>query len=319
MASLRVCCYSNRMGQRDGGGSESHAITIGVFDGVHLGHQELLRRTVLRASERTLRSAALTFSPHPRSVLQGPDSAPPALSTLADRLARIGAAGVADAVVLSFDRELASLSARDFLLRVQATTPFALLIVGENFRLGRGREAGIAELREIGRSDGWEVEPVPPVVLDSEPVSSSRIRRSLGVRGDVEAAARLLGRPFEIVGEVVAGAGRGRSIGVPTANIAVEAGLLVPANGVYYCSATTNHGDGEELRGVLNVGIRPTFDAGARSIELHILDWSGDLYGGRLRVKFLRRLREERKFESVQALLEQIRGDIDRARVLREG
>jgi riboflavin kinase/FMN adenylyltransferase len=293
----------------------SYALTIGTFDGVHLGHQEVLHRTVASAERRNLTPAALTFVPHPRTVVRGGEQLP-YLMPLGERVERIRQTGVRQVLVQEFDRSLAQLSAREFFEQLGARLRLRHLVVGEDFRIGRGREAGANDLAELGRSLGWTLESVPPVVLDGAPVSSTRIRSALTETGDVEVAARLLGRPFELSGVVVEGFGRGRSIGVPTANVRLPGELAVPRNGVYFCTASVPQAPDARLPGVLNIGIRPTFDAGARSVELHLLDWSGDLYGQRVGISFRRRLRDERKFESVDALVQQIGRDIALARAL---
>ncbi len=295
-----------------------YALAIGTFDGVHLGHQEVLRRTVEAARLRGLVPAALTFVPHPRSVVHGVKEIP-YLMQLEERTRRIRELGVAEVRVQRFDAALAALTAREFFERLGEELPLRHLVVGKDFRIGRGREAGVAELRLLGAELGWSMEDVPAVWVEGAPVSSTRIREALAGEGNVELAARLLNRPFELSGTVVEGFGRGRTIGVPTANVRLPDEILVPRNGVYFCSATAALQPEPDLYGVLNIGIRPTFDSGTRSVELHILDWSGDLYGETLRVRFLRRLREERKFESVDALVRQIARDIVEARSLISG
>lgn len=296
-------------------GLRGYVVTIGAFDGVHLGHQALLSLALQEARLRTLRCAALTFWPHPRTVLGG-DPVFQYLQPLQARLACIRHYGVEETVVLDFDSSVASMSARDFLDQVTSSIPIELLVVGENFRIGRGREAGVEELAAIGTGAGWELLAAPLTHLDGAPVSSTRIRQALGLHGDVALAGRLLGRPYELSGNVVSGAGRGRAIGVPTANVRVEQDLVVPCNGVYYCTATIEGDLTCQPPAVVNIGTRPTFDAGPRSVEAHLLDWTGDLYDRRLTVRFFSRLREERKFESVSALSEQIGRDIQRAREL---
>ncbi len=305
-----------RAGQVTEDGTRGRVLTVGMFDGVHLGHQQLLRRTDEEARRRATEATALTFQPHPRSVLSGREDTVPFLTGLEERLRLIVAEGIASPVVLPFDGKLAQLSAYDFFTHLTETLPFEVLVVGENFRAGRGREAGIPELAEIGRQLGWSVQPVPAVRVAGDPVSSTRIRRVLIEEGDVDLAARLLGRAFAVEGRVVPGAGRGRTIGVPTANIGVPEGRVIPRNGVYYCLAAGGVLPPQGVPGVLNVGIRPTFGVGTRSVELHLPGWSGDLYGQQLRVEFLARLRDERRFEDASSLVAQIRLDISRAREL---
>lgn len=294
---------------------EPVVLSIGVFDGVHIGHQELLRRTVSAAQNLEVASAALTFAPHPRSVLSDePDLK--YLLPITRRLELIRAQGVQHVILREFDRTLGQLSAYEFFLQLTQSLTLQRLVVGENFRLGRNREAGIAELRTLGASMGWDVQAVPPVELEGQIVTSSRLRQLLADSGDVQLAARLLGRPFELSGPIVQGFGRGRTIGVPTANVQVASELLVPRNGVYLCSVQLDGGPQAQQVGVLNIGIRPTFDSGARSIEVHLVDWSGDLYGRTITLHFLHRLRGEQKFANVDALTGQIGLDIARAREL---
>jgi riboflavin kinase/FMN adenylyltransferase len=299
----------------DPGRAAPCVLTIGAFDGVHVGHQSLLRGAAERARSLGLRSVALTFSPLPRLALH-PDSGDLCLMTTEDRLAHIAGCGVDETIVERFDRSLWQLSARDFFERPQLRSRLRLLVVGSNFRIGRGREAGAPELERLGREQGWGVEVLPTLEIEGARVSSSRIREALRERGDVELAARLLGRPFELAGEVARGAGRGRSIGVPTANVRPPGGLLVPRDGVYYCSALPGDSPLGEVPAVVNIGVRPTFDHGARSVEAHLLGWTGDLYGRPLRLRFRARLRDERKFDGPHALVEQIRRDIADAEAL---
>jgi len=292
---------------------QRYTVTIGTFDGVHLGHRSLFSHTIERARSTNTPSAAATFAPHPRTVLNG-DTGLLALMSVEDRVRHIHKSGISRVILVEFTREVASLSARQFLERLGEQVPLDSLVVGENFRLGRRREAGTKELRAIGTVMGFEVVVATPVTKDEAPVSSTRIRKALTEHGDVVLAAELLGRPYELAGVVVQGMGRGRTIGVPTANVRVPEGIVVPRNGVYRCSATIDGQAGLPLRGVLNIGIRPTFGASGRSVELHILDWSGELYGVTVRIGFAERLRDERRFESVDALVVQIQRDIARAR-----
>lgn len=293
----------------------AYVATIGAFDGVHLGHRALLRRAVELAAERGVASAALTFNPHPRAVLS-PDGDLKYLTTLEQRFALLRAEGISTAIALPFNRDVATLSAREFLAGLESMLDLDALVIGENFRIGKGREAGVDELRVLAKEAGWQVETVPPVQVEGTLVSSTRIREALRTHGDVPLAHRLLGRPYALAGVVVPGAGRGRTIGVPTANVRVPTEVLVPRYGVYYCRARLPGARAAESHGVLNIGIRPTFDAGARSVELHLLDWEGDLYEREITVLFMQRLRGEMKFEGASALVTQIQRDIERARLL---
>lgn len=293
-------------------------VSIGVFDGVHLGHQHLLRPAVARARERGYLAVAVTFNPRPREVLR-PDLPSEYLTTLEERIALLGDLGFDYVPVLEFTREVAAIPADEFARVLKRRYRMVELWEGPDFALGRGRGGTIPVLRQLGAELGFTVTTVEPLVLAGEVVSSTRVHQKLG-EGDVVGAASLLGRPFAVAGEVVTGAGRGRTIGIPTANVATPERQALPANGVYAvcCRVLEPRGrpiaPGPALPGVANVGTRPTFDDGQRSLEVHLLDFAADLYGARLRVEFVRRLRPELRFPSVQALLEQIRQDVDRAR-----
>lgn len=290
-------------------------LTIGTFDGVHLGHQALLDRTVQAARTLGIASAALTFVPHPRAVLNE-QSDLLYLMPVERRMDLIRARGITRVVRHPFDRTTAQATAAEFFSQLSRSLPLQRLVVGENFRIGRNRESGVEDLRALGSTQGWDVESLPPFMEEGQTVSSTRIRQVLSEAGDVELASRLLGRSFELSGPVVEGFGRGRSIGVPTANLRMDPDLLVPLNGVYLCAVQLEGQATPTRTGALNIGIRPTFDAGERSVELHILDFEGDLYGQRITVHLLRRLRGERKFESVDALVDQIGRDLALARSL---
>ncbi len=288
-------------------------VTIGNFDGVHLGHLALVRRTVelARASDR--RSIAVTFDPHPAAVLR-PDAVPLLLQSVAQRVAALEEQGIDEVVLVEFTPELAAQSAEEFVHELLVDRlDAAVVIVGENFRFGRGAQGDVDVLRALGADHGFEVEAVPLVVTDSATLSSSALRALLAA-GDLEAVTRGLGRPFRLDGEVVSGEGRGRTIGVPTANVAVAAGRAIPADGVYACRAWTA-GD-VHYPAVTNVGWRPTFDGTSRTIEVHLLDAPEglDLYGTRLSLAFLARIRGEQRFESPEALVARIRADVLEAR-----
>ena len=287
-------------------------VTIGSFDGVHRGHQTLVRRAVDAASDRGVRSVAVTFEPHPSAVVR-PGSEPPYLQTLSDRITSLYAAGIDRVLVLDFTPALAALEPHEFLERVLVGRLAPLkVVVGTNFRFGHKAAGDVVVLAEGGEQHGYEVEAVTLLELDGEPISSSAIRDRLG-DGDVAWTTRALGRPHEVVGEVVAGEGRGRTIGVPTANVAPVAGLLVPANGVYAGHARLGE---RSWPCVTNVGTRPTFDGHDVTVEAHLLDVEEDLYGRRLAVSFEHRLRGEQKFEGPDQLVAQIRRDLDAARAL---
>lgn len=287
-------------------------VAIGNFDGVHRGHQALLGRAAAEARSLGLQPLALTFHPHPREVLGQTKRAP--LTSIERKVALLRRLGLG-VEVEPFTLELSRLSPTEFAERVLVQRLSArVVLVGENFRFGRDRAGDLAELERLGARLGFQAR-AEPLVADAEgPFSSTRARAAVE-RGDLPAAERCLGRPHSTVGTVVAGDGRGRTIGVPTANLADVVELL-PPYGVYAClvDRETAPGEGVALaRGVANIGVRPTVAAGF-AVEVHLLDFEGDLYGARLRVHWVARLREERRFESLEALTAQIREDMRRAR-----
>ncbi|PZN07860.1 MAG: bifunctional riboflavin kinase/FAD synthetase [Bacillota bacterium] len=285
-------------------------VAIGTFDGVHRGHQALLRGAVAAARAQHAVAVALTFDPHPLAVL-APQRLPPLLGTLEDRLALFAALGVDRALVARFDRNLARTTAeaftRDVLAgRLQARAVF----VGYNFRFGRDGAGTPADLERWGRRWGFWTHVVPPVRIGRQAVSSSWIRGALEM-GEVDAAAQGVGPPLPGAGRVIRGGGGGGSLGFPTGNLGVPAGLALPAPGVY---AVWVRVGGALHRGVANLGRRPTFGGGELRLEVHLLDVAVPLYGQRIRVGFVRRLREERRFAGPAQLAEQIRRDVAAAR-----
>jgi riboflavin kinase / FMN adenylyltransferase len=289
------------------------AVTVGNFDGVHRGHQSLVAEAVAEARARGGTAVALTFDPHPSRVLS-PDRAPGSLMTLDQKAEALALLGIDRLAVLPFTFELSRQSAGDFARAVLRDAVGArVVVVGEGFRFGRGREGDLALLSRLGESLGFAVRGTRPVIHEGAPISSTRIREALA-RGAVAAARQMLGRHFFVDGAVVRGQGRGRTIGLPTANIAVVNETL-PARGVYACRCRVLGEAGGAARGaVLNIGHRPTFGGGGLSVEAHLLDFEGDLYGRTLRVEFEERLREERPFEGAEALVRQVQDDIARAR-----
>lgn len=285
-------------------------VTIGNFDGVHLGHRVILARVVQRARELGGQSVAITFDPHPLKLLR-PDMTLPLLTTPEQKLQLLAACGLDAVVVLPFTKEFAALGARDFVtqyfcerLRVREA------VIGHDYCFGRGREGSIELLKEMGAGCGFTVQVVWAVESDDAVVSSSLIRALLRL-GKVEEAARLLGRPYGVAGQVVRGKGRGaKLLGVPTANIR-PVNELVPASGIYAVRARRGT---TILPGVANIGTCPTFDNCEFSLEVHLFDFSEDLYGEDLGVDFIARLREERRFTSIEALSAQIQADIAVAR-----
>ena len=290
------------------------AIAIGVFDGLHLGHRAILERALERARARGAPCLVMSFDPHPDVVLsRGAFRSPPPLTPLGEKRALLATMGVDAFLVLPFTRELAALDAETFVVRHLVTPhePFAL-VVGEGFALGRGREGNVERLRAIGAASGFEVEAVPLVSLDGAPVSSTRIR-SLLAEGRVAEAARLLGRRYTLSGTVVTGDGRGRQLGFPTANLRLDAERLLPGDGIYAVLARTA-GDGEARPAAMSIGLRPTFDGQVRTLEVHVLDWSGDLVGRAVTVEFVDWLRPELRFESVGELIAAMERDVAETR-----
>jgi riboflavin kinase/FMN adenylyltransferase len=284
--------------------------TIGNFDGVHLGHQAILGRVCQRARELGGQAVAVTFNPHPVKVLR-PEVNMPLLNTQDQKLQLLSDSGLDAVVVLPFTRKFAALPARVFVReyfceRLQARE----VVVGHDYCFGRGREGNIDLLKEMGEIYGFTVQVVWPVEVDGAVVSSSLIRALLRL-GKVTEAGRLLGRPFAVAGRVVQGKGRGaKLLGVPTANL-LTANELLPASGIY---AVWVRRGAAILAGVANIGTCPTFDNTELSLEVHLMEFSGDIYGESLEVQFVNRLREEQRFPSVEALATQIHADIAAAR-----
>ncbi len=294
---------------------EEPCVAIGNFDGVHRGHQQLVQAAVAGAEQRAGTAVVLTFDPHPARVL-APDRAPGTLTTLAQKAELLAVLGVELLAVVPFDGRLARLAPAEFVrtLLVGVLRP-RRVFVGAGFRFGNGRRGDVAELTALGDEHAFAVEAMAPVLEAGVPISSSRIRQALA-RGAVEEARALLGRAYSIDGSVVAGDGRGRTLGVPTANLATQ-NEVVPARGVY--AGRCRVGSDTFRLAVVNVGIRPTFGGTTGTIEAHLLDFDGDLHGRTLRLSFEHRLRDERRFAGEQALVAQIREDVAHARRLLSG
>jgi riboflavin kinase / FMN adenylyltransferase len=284
------------------------AVTIGAYDGVHLGHRALLRELSVLAAARGLSTVVVTFDRHPASVVR-PASAPPQLTDLEQKLELLADCGIDRTLVIAFDRERADETAEHFVKEVLVRTLGArLVVVGEDFHFGHGRKGNVALLTELGRDYGFEVIGAR-LTGDGEPVSSTRIR-SLVAAGDVEGAAELLGRPHEVRGIVVHGDARGGPLGFPTANVEVGEDIALPADGMY--AGYFTRGDGSVHQTVIYVGRRPTFYAPGSApvlVEAHLLHFEADLYGESSRVSFVSRLRDDQKFDSVDALIAQMHRD----------
>ena len=284
-------------------------LTIGVFDGVHRGHQALIRSVVERAHATDRLAAVLSFHPHPVAVL-APHRAPAYLTTLGEKLTILEDLGVDLAILLPFDQQVAATSAREFTLTIVKYLRLRELWVGSDFALGRNREGHVGVLRSLGRELGFEVRVFDPIPAGDGIVSSSRIRTLLQ-EGEVRSAAAMLGRYPSLSGKVVGGARRGHGLGFPTANLETLAGRAVPANGVYAVYAVLA---GAPHPAVANVGVRPSFDNGQRTVEIHIFDFDQDIYGCDLVVQFVARLRDERRFANIEDLIAQIDKDSAAAR-----
>ncbi len=286
-------------------------LTIGIFDGVHRGHQEILRQLVDGAHTAGEPAVVLTFNPHPAVVLGGRSDFK-YLATLEERAELLGSFGVDAVITQTFDRALADQTASVFMQRLSQTLDLRHLVIGYDTALGRGREADATRLAEIGQELGYSVQVVPALTDSNGIISSTRIRRAI-LTGDVAAAAFDLGRPFSITGPVVHGDGRGHTINIPTANIQIPAEKIMPAFGIYACRAWVH---GQTYPAATSLGVRPTFygNAPAPTIEAHLLDFHEDLYGQAVKLEFVEYLRPEEKYDSVEALVEQIQKDIAQTR-----
>lgn len=286
-------------------------LTIGIFDGVHLGHHSLLRRLIDGAHAAGSPAVVLTFHPHPAVVLGGQVGFQ-CLTTPDERSALLSELGVDAAITQTFDRAFAAQTAEEFMRRITRTLGLRRLVIGYDTALGRGREGDAARLTELGRGLGYEVEVVEAVQQEGRIISSNAIRERVR-EGAVAEAAAALGRWYTVSGEVVHGDGRGRHINVPTANIDYPGEKLIPARGIYATWARVGR---ERFAAATNIGTNPTFtpEKQAATIETHLLDFSRSLYGERIELEFVARLRDEMKFPSVEALLAQIQADIARVR-----
>jgi riboflavin kinase/FMN adenylyltransferase len=286
-------------------------LTIGTFDGVHLGHQEIIRKMSAGAHAMRAPAVVLTFFPHPAQVLRGVQG-PYYLTTPQERAELIGSLGVDVVVTHPFTKDVAARSARDFMGDLHRHLAMHCLCVGHDFALGRGREGNIPALEKMGQALGYVVHVLEPVTIGGQVISSSRIRSALA-EGDLETANRLLGRDYRVSGPVVHGDSRGHTIGIPTANLEVWPERILPRPGVYACRA---HLGGRNWPAVTNIGYRPTFENRPvlPRVETHLLEFGQDLYGREMELSFVARLRDEQRFPDVQALAAQIQEDIRQAR-----
>ncbi len=285
-------------------------LTIGAFDGVHLGHRQIIKKLTAEAHAVGAPAVLLTFYPHPSMVLHGPRES--FYLNLPDEKAKLLSSQGLDAVITyPFDIEVSKVSAKIFIQGLKEHLGFQHLWIGHDFALGSGREGNTSMLKLLGKEMDFDVRVIEAFKIRDEIVSSSRIRKLLE-KGKVEEARELLGREHYVVGEVVLGEQRGKKIGFPTANLDVNKIRAVPGAGVYACIAEL---EGKWFRAVCNVGIRPTFETEpvAPRVEAHLLGFSGDIYGKEIELRFLARLRDEQRFDGVDALVSQIKADIDKA------
>ncbi len=288
-------------------------LTIGVFDGVHLGHRHLIARLAELAQKSGLSSGVITFSRHPREVL-APRTSLPFLTDIERRIELLRNEGVEAVIPLSFTTELAKLSPQEFLGLLKKHLRMRGLVIGPDFALGKNREGDTDALRQLGAEMDFNVTVVPPLTVNGEVVSSTAIRQALA-EGDMKRAQKLMGRPFRLHGRVVRGDRRGVELGFPTANLDTEAEQALPADGVYTSRAYI---DAQAYPAMTNIGIHPTFGSNQRLVEVYIIDYEGDLYGRELAVDIIERLRGEIKFDNPEELKKQIAEDVKRGKAILE-
>lgn len=286
------------------------ALTIGVFDGVHRGHRHLLSRLKSEAGHRGLASIVITFVDHPRGVLH-PGSAPPLLTDIDERVALLEETGVDLVIPVSFDRALSKLTAREFAGLLREHVGMAGLVVGPDFAMGHRREGDRSTLSALGHEMGFFVDVIEPLRDGEGPVVRSTAIREAIAEGDMARAAVMLGRHYSLAGAVVRGHGRGAGLGFATANLSVPEGAMVPRDGIYAAWARV---EGGRYMAATSIGFSPTFADNSHSIEAHLMDFEGDLYGGQVRLDFVRRLRDELKFDTVEGLQLQIASDVAETR-----
>ena len=286
-------------------------LTIGVFDGVHLGHKYLISQLTGRARQQNLLSGVVTFRQHPREVLS-PQTKLPYLTNLAEKVNLLKNEGVDVVIALSFTQELAQFSARQFVSLLKKYLRIRGLIIGPDFVLGRNREGSADTLRTLGQEMNFSVTVVPPFKVNDEVVSSTAIRNALA-DGNMKRVVNLIGHSFSLQGRVTTGAGRGSELGFPTTNLEIDPKQALPADGVY---ATWSYVDGKAYQSVTNIGRRPTFGGNGRTVETYILNYHGNLYGHELKIDIVERLRGEKRFDTVEELKKQIAEDVKQGRAI---
>lgn len=284
-------------------------LTIGVFDGVHLGHKYLISCLKEEAAARDLLSGVVTFRRHPLELMS-PETRRPYLTGLDEKVSLLKDEGVDAVIPLTFSQELAGLSAKEFTGLLKKHLRMAGLVIGPDFSMGKNRQGNAETLAKLGAETGFDVTVIEPALINGEVISSTAIRQALA-DGDVKKMIALIGRSFSLKGQVVSGDARGRTMGFPTANLEIDAEQTLPADGIY---ATLSHIDDRVYQSVTNIGTRPTFGDNKRTIETFILDYSGDLYKQELKIDIMERLRGEKKFNSVKDLEEQMEKDVKNGR-----
>jgi len=288
-------------------------ITVGVFDGVHLGHKHLIAELLQEAGQRGMLSGVVTFRQHPEDLLSSKQKLP-FLTDIQTRIRLLQNEGIDIIVPLSFNKELAGLDAHRFIGLLHKHLRMRGMVIGSDFALGKGREGHTDTLRRLGREMDFSVTVVPPLQINGEVVSSTAIRKAMA-QGNMERVSRLTGRYFSLHGKVVTGAGRGGGLGFPTANLDVNSGQALPPDGVY---AGLAHIDGKIYQSMTNIGKDPTFGGTERTVESYLLDYSGDLYGQELSVDFIAKLRDEKIFASADELKKQVAEDVRRGKAILE-
>jgi len=286
-------------------------LTIGVFDGVHLGHRYLIAQLKRLARQQGLLSGVVTFRQHPQEVLS-PQTKLPFLTDLGQRTNLLKNEGVEAIITLSFTPELAQLSARQFVALLMKHLRMRGVVTGSDFALGQNREGNTDALRRLGQEMGFSVTVVPPIIIDGEVVSSTAIRKALA-QGDMKRVQNLVGRPFSLHGRVIPGARRGIELGFPTANLDIDPEQALPPDGVY---VSRTHIDDQAYLSVTNIGQRPTFGGGERVVEVYLLDYHSDLYGKELTIDIIERLRGEKKFDTPEELKKQIAEDVKQGKAV---
>ena len=286
-------------------------LTIGVFDGIHLGHKYLLSQLTKQAREQNLLSGVVTFNQHPQEVLS-PQIRLPFLTDLAQRMDLIKNEGVDAIIALSFTTELAQLSTHQFINLLKKYLRMRGLVIGPDFALGKKREGDADTMSTLGKDMDFTVTVISPIMVNGEVVSSTAIRNALA-NGDMKRVLNLIGRPFSLNGRVTKGTGQGIELGFPTANLDIDPRQALPADGVY---ATWSHIDGQPYQSMTNIGKQPTFGGSQRTIEVYILDYHNNLYGHKLKIDLIERLRDEKQFGTAEELKKQIAEDVEQGRAI---